>query len=72
MKRSNDKGRDELQASQYARSLIEASLDPLVTISPDGKITDVNEATVKVTGMPRGTVIGTDVSKCLTEPDKAR
>ena len=33
------------QASQYARSLIEASLDPLVTISPEGKITDVNEAT---------------------------
>ena len=40
-------------ASQYARSLIEASLDPLVTISPDGKITDVNDATVKVTGVPR-------------------
>ncbi|MFA5786494.1 MAG: PAS domain S-box protein, partial [Actinomycetota bacterium] len=38
-------------ASQYARSLIEASLDPLVTISPEGKITDVNEATVKVTGV---------------------
>ena len=33
------------QASQYARSLIEASLDPLVTISPEGKITDVNAAT---------------------------
>jgi len=42
----------EIQMSQYARSLIEASLDPLVTISPDGKITDVNEATVKVTGLP--------------------
>jgi len=39
-------------ASQYARSLIEASLDPLVTISPEGKITDVNEATAKVTGVP--------------------
>ena len=39
------------QAAQYSRSLIEASLDPLVTISPEGKITDVNEATVKVTGM---------------------
>ena len=39
---------DQLQAkSKYARSLIEASLDPLVTISPEGKITDVNEATVK-------------------------
>ena len=39
------------QASQYARSLIEASLDPLVTISPEGKITDVNEATAKITGV---------------------
>ncbi|MBI5444290.1 MAG: PAS domain S-box protein, partial [Deltaproteobacteria bacterium] len=48
------------QAAQYARSLIEASLDPLVTISPEGKITDVNEATVKVTGMPRKELIGTD------------
>ena len=28
----------------YNRSLIEASLDPLVTIGPDGKITDVNGA----------------------------
>ena len=41
------------QASQYARSLIEASLDPLVTISAEGKITDVNEATMKVTGVGR-------------------
>ena len=39
-------------ASQYARSLIESSLDPFVTISADGKITDVNEATIKVTGIP--------------------
>ncbi|MEK7747609.1 MAG: PAS domain-containing protein, partial [Nitrospirota bacterium] len=47
-------------AAEYARSLIEASLDPLVTISPEGKITDVNEATVKVTGVPREKLIGTD------------
>src|SRR5690242_1661834 len=59
-------------ASQYARSLIEASLDPLVTISPDGKITDVNEATAKVTGLPRETLIGADFSDYFTEPDKAR
>ncbi len=59
------------QASQYARSLIEASLDPLVTISPDGKVTDVNEATVKVTGVPREKLIGTDFSSYFTEPDKA-
>jgi len=38
------------RASQYARSLIEAALDPLVTINPGGKITDVNEASVRATG----------------------
>ncbi len=60
------------QASQYARSLIEASLDPLVTISPDGKITDVNEGSIKVTGVPREKLIGTDFSDYFTEPEKAR
>jgi PAS domain S-box-containing protein len=52
--------------------LLEASLDPLVTISPEGKITDVNEATIKVTGMPRETLVGTDFSNYFTAPDLAR
>ena len=60
------------QASQYARSLIEASMDPLVTISPEGKITDVNEASIKVTGVSREKLIGTDFSDYFTEPQKAR
>ncbi len=60
------------QASQYARSLIEASLDPLVTISADGKITDVNEATIKVTGIPKERLIGTDFANYFTEPEKAQ
>jgi len=60
------------QASEYARSLIEASADPLVTISPEGKITDVNEASVKVTGVPREKLIGTDFADYFTEPEKAR
>src|SRR5207253_8531063 len=59
-------------ASQYARSLIEASLDPLVTISPEGKITDVNEGSIKVTGIAREKLIGTDFSDYFTEPKKAR
>jgi PAS domain S-box-containing protein len=59
-------------ASLYNRSLIEASLDPLVTISTGGKITDVNEATVKVTGVGREALIGTDFSDYFTEPEKAR
>jgi len=62
----------ERQALFYARSLIEASLDPLVTISPEGKITDVNEAVTKVTEVPRGELIGTDFSEYFTEPQKAR
>jgi len=58
--------------SHYARSLIEATLDPLVTISPEGKITDVNEATVKITGMSREKLTGTDFLNYFTEPQKAR
>jgi len=55
----------------YNRSLIEASLDPLVTIRPDGKITDVNVATELVTGYSRKELIGTDFSDYFTEPEKA-
>jgi len=60
------------QSSLYSRSLIEASLDPLVTISPKGKIMDVNEASVKVTGVSRLKLIGSDFSDYFTEPLKAR
>jgi PAS domain S-box-containing protein len=60
-------------AAQYARSLIEASLDPLVVmVSPEGKITDVNEATIRVTGVARDELVGTDFSGYFTEPDAAR
>jgi PAS domain S-box-containing protein len=59
-------------SSSYTRSLIEASLDPLVTISPEGKITDVNHATEKITGMGRSELIGADFADYFTEPDKAR
>ncbi len=59
-------------ASAYNRSLIEASLDPLVTIAPDGKITDVNTATEAVTGYSREKLIGTDFSDYFTDPAKAR
>ena len=58
-------------AVRYARSLIEAAVDPLVTISPEGEITDVNEASIKVTGVPRDELIGTDFSQHFTDPDKA-
>ncbi len=61
-----------INAAHYARSLVEASLDPLVTISTEGKITDVNNATEQVTGIGRDKLIGTDFADNFTEPEKAR
>src|SRR5262249_55558348 len=41
----------ELREQQnYSRGLIEASVDALMTVDPDGVIADVNEQTVKLTG----------------------
>jgi PAS domain S-box-containing protein len=59
------------RANVYNRSLFEASLDPLVTIAPDGKITDVNHAAEKVTGCCREELIGTDFSEYFTDPERA-
>jgi PAS domain S-box-containing protein len=59
-------------AHQYNRSLIEASLDPLVTINADGKIMDVNMATELVAGVLRHQLIGSDFSDYFTDPQKAK
>ena len=59
-------------AYKYSRSIIEASLDPFVTINIDGKITDANSATEKVTGFHRDKLIGSDFSNYFTEPEIAR
>ena len=58
--------------SLYASSLIEASLDPLITISPDGKITDMNQAKVNITGIAREMLMGTNFYDYFTEPQKAQ
>lgn len=60
------------QESQYARSLIEASLDPLVTINTEGKITDMNAALANITGITREKLTGTYFFDYFTEPQKAR
>jgi PAS domain S-box-containing protein len=63
---------EELHASfRYARSLLESSLDPLLTISPQGRIMDVNKASELVTGLPREQLIGSNFSDHFTEPQKA-
>ena len=58
-------------ANAYNRTLIEASVDPLVTIGADGRISDVNTATEKVTGYSRDELIGTKfriISQSRTGP----
>jgi PAS domain S-box-containing protein len=59
-------------SSHYSRSLIEASLDPLFTISPEGKITDMNQALTNITGLTREELKGSDFFHYFTEPKKAR
>ena len=60
------------QANAYNRSLLEASLDPLMTISSEGLITDVNAATEKVTGYSRIDLIGSDFSDYFTDPKRPK
>ena len=60
------------EANAYHRRLIEASLDPLVTIGPDGRITDANAATETITGRGRQDLIGTDFADYFLEPERAR
>ena len=59
-------------AAQYSHSLIEASLDPLITIDSEGKITDMNEALVTVTGIIRKELTGSNFFDYFTEKQKAK
>ena len=56
----------------YNHGLMEARLDPLVVIGPDGKIIDANVAAEQITGCTRDSLIGTDFSDCFTDPEKAQ
>jgi len=62
----------ELREQQnYSRSLIEASVDALMTVNPDGIITDVNEQTVRLTGHSRKQLIGSVFARYFTDPARA-
>jgi PAS domain S-box-containing protein len=58
--------------SKYTLSIIEAIHDPLFVISPEGKITDLNNASIKITGADREKLIGTDFLNYFTDSVKAR
>jgi PAS domain S-box-containing protein len=62
----------DTKSQRYTRSLIEASLDPLITISTEGKITDMNEALTNITGLSRESLTGSYFFEYFTEPQNAR
>jgi PAS domain S-box-containing protein len=72
LKKLNTELKAQKLLSEYSLSLIEASHDPLFAINAEGKITDMNTASVNVTGISREKLIGTDFVDYFTEPQKAR
>lgn len=55
----------------YTRSLIESSIDPLMTTDPFGNITDVNQQMEEITGYKRNELIGTPFKNYVTDPARA-
>jgi PAS domain S-box-containing protein len=63
----------ELREQQnYSRGLIEASVDALVTVDPQGRIADVNEQMVRLTGHTKQKLVGSPFADYFTDPDRAR
>jgi PAS domain S-box-containing protein len=56
----------------YLRGLIESSVDGLITVDPDGTITDVNDQMCQMSGYARAELIGTPFADYFTEPERAR
>jgi PAS domain S-box-containing protein len=61
----------ELRRATHAWSLIEASQDPLITLSPAGRIMDLNQATATITGLHRAQLLGSDFYTYFTDPHLA-
>ncbi|MHB8723199.1 MAG: PAS domain S-box protein [Steroidobacteraceae bacterium] len=63
---------EQLREQQtYLRGLIESSVDGLVTVDPDGFITDVNDQLCRMTDYRREQLIGSPFKRYFTEPDRA-
>jgi PAS domain S-box-containing protein len=60
------------QTQNYTRGLIEASVDSLMTVDPELRITDVNEQTMRVTGYGREELIDSSFPDYFTDPARAR
>jgi PAS domain S-box-containing protein len=59
------------ESKNYARGLIESSIDLMVTVNCQGVVTDVNDAAVKLTGYLREKLINSNFQNYFTDPQKA-
>ena len=55
----------------YTRSLIESSIDAIMTTDPSGIITDVNKQMEALTGSTRDELIGSPLKNSFTDPERA-
>ena len=55
----------------YTRSLIESSIDAIMTTNPSGIITDVNKQMEALTGCTRDELIGAPFKNKFTDPERA-
>jgi PAS domain S-box-containing protein len=63
---------EQLREQQtYLRGLIESSVDGLITVDPEGFITDVNEQMCRMTGYSREDLIGSPFKNYFTDPEQA-
>jgi len=57
-------------ASAYHRNIIETTMDAIVVLDLESKISDVNAAAEKVAGYSRAQLIGSRVARYFQEPEK--
>ena len=63
---------EQLREQQtYLRGLIESSVDGLITVDPEGFITDVNEQMCRMSGYARQELVGSVFRQYFTEPERA-
>jgi PAS domain S-box-containing protein len=59
------------ESESYNRGLIEASVDGLITVDPQGTISDVNEQMCRMSGYAREELIGTPFSDYFQDSERA-
>jgi PAS domain S-box-containing protein len=59
-------------SSEYSLSIIEAIRDPLFTINPEGIITDINHATIRVTEVTPEKLIGSKFINYFSDKTRAK